>query len=161
VPYKQHLLIILSTVFICCSGLVYGQEIPPKQTPVIPIIETQEQEKNDSLFTNKPVFDQTKEPLTDTLQVDSIPPPKEVFADIVEYYGEQYVYLDKKQNKVYMYDKAYVIYGDVKINAGLIVLDYNTNEVYAKGIDSAGTYTQRPVFEQGANVVEPDSIKYN
>ena len=140
-PYKQHLLIILSTVFLCCSGLVFGQEIPPKDAPIIPFVETQQPQENDSLSNNKLVINQINERATDTLQVDSITPPKEVFTDIVEYYGEQYVYLDKKQNKVYMYDKAYIVYGDVRINAGLIVLDYNTNEVYAKGIDSAGTYT--------------------
>ena len=160
-PYKQHLLIILFTVFLCCTRLVFGQEIPPKDTPIIPLVEAEQEQKNDSLSSNMPVIDQINERATDTIQVDSIIPPKEAFTDIVEYFGEQYVYLDKKANKVYMYDKAYIIYGDVRIDAGLIVLDYNTNEVYAKGIDSAGTYSQRPVFKQGANIVEPDSIKYN
>ena len=160
-PYKQHLLNILSTVLLCCSGLVFGQEIPTKDTPNIPLVEADEQQQKDSLSSNKPGIEQINERATDTIQVDTIKPPKEAFTDIVEYFGEQYVYLDKKANKVYMYDKAYIIYGDVRIDAGLIVLDYNTNEVYAKGIDSAGAYTQRPIFKQGANVVEPDSIKYN
>ena len=49
----------------------------------------------------------------------------------------------------------------MRIDAGLIILDYNKNEVYAKGIDSAGVYSQRPVFVQGSNRVEPDSLKFN
>lgn len=60
-----------------------------------------------------------------------------------------------------MYNNAYIKYEDMRIDAGLIILDYNKNEVYAKGIDSAGVYSQRPVFVQGANKVEPDSIRYN
>src|SRR5690606_30586719 len=60
-----------------------------------------------------------------------------------------------------MYNKAFIKYEDMRIDAGLIILDYNKNEVYAKGIDSAGVYSQRPVFVQGANKVEPDSIRYN
>src|SRR5690606_14724392 len=66
-----------------------------------------------------------------------------------------------KESKVYMYNKAYIIYGDMRIDAGLIILDYNKNEVYAKGIDSAGVYSQRPIFVQANNRVEPDSIRYN
>ena len=41
-------------------------------------------------------------------------------------------------------------------------MDYAKNEVYAGRIkDSAGNYTQRPVFTQGSNIVEPDSIRFN
>lgn len=49
----------------------------------------------------------------------------------------------------------------MRIDAGLIILDYNKNEIYAKGIDSAGVYSQRPVFVQASNTVEPDSIRFN
>ena len=109
-PYKQHLLNILSTVLLCCSGLVFGQEIPTKDAPNIPLVEADEQQQKDSLSINKPRIEQINERATDTIQVDTIKPPKEAFTDIVEYFGEQYVYLDKKENKVYMYDKAYIIY---------------------------------------------------
>ena len=98
-PYKQHLLIILFTVFLCCSGLVFGQEIPPKDTPIIPLVEAEQEQKNDSLSSNMPVIDQINERATDTIQVDSIIPPKEAFTDIVEYFGKQYVYLDKKSKQ--------------------------------------------------------------
>ena len=60
-----------------------------------------------------------------------------------------------------MYNKAFLIYQDYRIDAGLIILDYNKSEVYAKGIDSSGTYSQKPVFVQGSNTVEPDSIRFN
>jgi lipopolysaccharide assembly outer membrane protein LptD (OstA) len=41
-------------------------------------------------------------------------------------------------------------------------MDYEKNEVYAGRIkDSTGTYTQYPNFKQGANVIEPDSIRFN
>src|SRR5690554_7997276 len=49
----------------------------------------------------------------------------------------------------------------MRIEAGLIIMDLNNNEVHAKGIDSAGVYNQRPIFTQGGNRVEPDSIRYN
>ena len=49
-----------------------------------------------------------------------------------------------------MYNEAEIYYGDMEIKAGIIVIDYSKNEVYAGGIkDSLGEYTQRPVFKQG------------
>jgi len=84
-----------------------------------------------------------------------------MLTDQVEYYGEDYVYIDRKNGLIYMYNEAYVIYEDLKITAGLIILDYNKNEVVARGIDSAGVYSQRPVFTQGPNKVEPDSLRFN
>ncbi len=93
--------------------------------------------------------------VTDTIR------PKEDLKHIMEYYGEDYVFLDKKNNRAYLYNKAYVVYGDTRIEAGEIVMDYNTNEIYARGIDSAGVYMQKPVFVQGANEVRPDSLRFN
>jgi hypothetical protein len=50
----------------------------------------------------------------------------------------------------------------MNITAGDITIDYTKNTVYAKGIkDSIEGYTQKPVFTQGNNVVEPDSIIFN
>lgn len=100
--------------------------------------------------------------VSDTTKVDTIKAEEPaMLTDVVEYYGDDYVYIDRKKGLVYMYNEAFVIYEDLKITAGLIILDYNKNEVYAKGIDSAGVYSQRPVFTQGPNKVEPDSIRFN
>lgn len=61
-----------------------------------------------------------------------------------------------------LYDNAKISYQDLNLEAGIIVINYNTNEVYAKGIvDSTGKYTQIPKFTQGSNVVSPDSIRFN
>ncbi|NCT17983.1 MAG: organic solvent tolerance protein OstA [Flavobacteriaceae bacterium CG_4_8_14_3_um_filter_34_10] len=108
------------------------------------------------------IFPSVSEIVTDTIKTDTIKPQKETLTGVVDYYGEDYVLMHKKENKVYMYNKAYIIYEDMRIDAGLIILDYNKNEVYAKGIkDSLGNYTQKPIFVQGNNKVEPDSIRFN
>ncbi|WP_288003301.1 putative LPS assembly protein LptD [Altibacter sp.] len=107
------------------------------------------------------ILPETTEVVADTVRTDTIVPQKEFLDDVVDYYGEDYVYLDRKNNKVYMYNKAYIVYGDMRIDAGLIILDYNKNEVTAKGIDSAGVYSQRPIFVQGGNRAEPDSLRFN
>ncbi len=162
--YKQHLLTFFTLLLFGFYSSVNAQEIPPKETPTIPA-ETEQEEniEGDTIVLPVPsILEEIDERAQDTTKTDTIKPPKdEVLQDIVEYYGEDYVYIDKKTNRVYMYNQAYVIYQDVRIDAGLIILDYNRNEIYAKGIDSVGEYSQRPVFTQGANRVEPDSIRYN
>ena len=49
----------------------------------------------------------------------------------------------------------------MRIESGYITLDYNKNEIYAKGIDSAGIYSQTPIFTQTNTKVIPDSIRFN
>ena len=53
-------------------------------------------------------------------------------------------------------------YKDMSIKAGVITINYETNEVNAGRIkDSLGNYSQAPVFTQGGDVIEPDSIRFN
>lgn len=85
-----------------------------------------------------------------------------LLTDLVTYKAKDYMRLSQRENKMYLYDEAEVFYGDMQITAGLIVIDNEKNEVYAYGIkDSVGEYSQKPVFTQGQNVVEPDSIRFN
>lgn len=61
-----------------------------------------------------------------------------------------------------LYDEAELYYQDIELKAGIIVLNYDTNEVNAGRLkDSLGNYIQYPYFKQGANVIEPDSIRFN
>ena len=92
---------------------------------------------------------------------DTIASSPDLLEDLVDYYGEDYVYMDQENTKVYMYNKAFMTYLDYRIDAGEIILDFSKNEVYARGIDSAGVYSQLPVFVQGNNKVQPDSIRFN
>ncbi len=126
--------------------------------PLIPLPATV-----DSLsFPTVSITENGNEKAVDTVKIDTIVPKQEVLNDVVDYYGEDYVYMHRQENKIYMYNKAYIVYEDMRIDAGMIILDYNKKEVYAKGIkDSVGNYSQLPVFVQGTNKVEPDSIRFN
>lgn len=73
-----------------------------------------------------------------------------------------YERMNQKKKLLTLYDKAELYYLDMELKAGIIVMDYEKNEVYAGRIkDSTGKLTQRPYFKQGGNVIEPDSIKFN
>lgn len=93
---------------------------------------------------------------------DSLKINKSMLTDIISTSARDYRRFDRKNNKLYLYNEAKVSYQDYKIDAGVIIIDNNTNEVYAKGIvDSTGAYTQIPVFNQGQNTIEPDSLVFN
>ena len=161
---QQYLYVFLLTLLLCGS-IAYSQDIPPKSEVNIPSetpIETLSEPVSDTIsLISTPLISETSEARIDTVKVDSIKPEKEMLTDIVSYYGEDYVYINQKKSQVYLYNKAYIIYGDMRIDAGLIILDYDKNEVYAKGIDSAGVYSQKPKFVQASNEVNPDSIRFN
>ena len=73
-----------------------------------------------------------------------------------------YIKIDKKKGKLYLYDKAELYYQDTELKAGIIILDYNKNEVSAGRIkDSTGALTQPPFFKQAGDEVNPDSIRFN
>ena len=148
---KKQFLSVFIFLLLVSSASMYSQDIPPKNEVEIPSEEELETVTKDTLtIPIRPQIDERNDVLIDTVKTDTIKPQKELLTDVVTYYGEDYVFIDRDKNKVYMYNKAYIIYEDMRIDAGLIILDYNKNEVYAKGIDSAGTYTQKPLFVQAS-----------
>ncbi|WP_053991161.1 putative LPS assembly protein LptD [Mangrovimonas sp. TPBH4] len=99
---------------------------------------------------------------SDSIGTDSIPKKKEFLTGIVKYRAQDYVSMNQKTQKITLYNQAEVLYQDMEIKSGIIVIDYSKNLVYAGRLkDSAGVYTQPPIFKQGSNVVEPDSIIFN
>ncbi|TYA58916.1 putative LPS assembly protein LptD [Formosa maritima] len=152
-----YILFALSfTVFINTFG--FAQDIPNSDDKISP------KKSNDSISVN--INDLEKLELSEagqdsTLQ-DSVKPKPEFLTGVVSYKATDYQSFNNKEQKLYLYNQAEVYYEDMELKAGIIVIDYNKNEVYAGRIkDSLGNYTQQPSFKQGDNLVEPDSIRFN
>ncbi len=80
----------------------------------------------------------------------------------VKYKAKKYARFDQKKELLTLNDGAELYYLDYELTAGIIVMDYKKNEVYAGRLkDSTGNYIQYPKFTQGSNVIEPDSIRFN
>ena len=145
---------LLLGLCLCYSLSSFSQDIPPNNNATIPPVkpleekEVTEEDKTSSVQTSDKteIVKVKKEPLTDK----------------VTYKATDYERISQRDKKIYLYNEAEVTYLDMKINAGEIILDYETNTVFAKGIkDKEGVYSQIPIFEQGVNKVQPDSIKFN
>ncbi len=100
--------------------------------------------------------------VVDSVEVDSSSNKQPLLLDKIKYKAKDYVRLSQKDNKIYLYDEAEIYYQDTELKAGVIVMDYVKNEVYAGRMrDSTGAYSQLPYFKQGTNEVRPDSIRFN
>ena len=143
--------IVLSAIFLTiCAAKGYAQE-PVKKTisaPARPV---------DSLDINANELVKIADPgKSDSLK------KKPVLTDKIKYKAESYARIDQKKKLITLYDQAEVYYQDIELKSGIIVIDYQKKEIYAGRIkDSTGKYTQLPIFKQGQNVVEPDSIRFN
>ena len=98
----------------------------------------------------------------DSLKNDTIKKPKNALEDIVKYKAKDSIVFNKVKNEIILYNETNVQYTDIDITAGIDVINYEKGEVYAGRLkDSVGEYTQHPVFKQGSDVIEPDSIRFN
>jgi lipopolysaccharide assembly outer membrane protein LptD (OstA) len=114
----------------------------------------------------KPGTSPQTEPKTNELTEIQIKPEsivkKPLLESKIKRKAQDYEKFDQKKKLITLYNKAEVYYQDIELKSGIIVIDYEKNEVYAGRIkDSTGALSQRPVFKQGNNVVEPDSIRFN
>ncbi len=149
--------IVLLSIFLTIGSCkIYSQDISKKTTVISP---KKQKESPGSIPENTNKSAAKKE--NDTIKKDSI--KVKVFLDgKVKYKSVDYARIDQKKKLITLYDKAELYYQDIELKSGIIVMDYEKNEVYAGRIkDSTGAYTQYPNFKQGANVIEPDSIRFN
>ena len=127
----------------------------------------QEIRQSDTLKLNKnPIYTAQDTIKLDSLNVsvkkDSIKKKKNLLEGIVKRKATDYERLDQKKKQLTLYNNAELYYTDIELKSGIIVLDYDKNEVYAGRLkDSLGNYSQYPVFKQGNNTIEPDSIRFN
>ena len=157
-PSIKILFTLFFTVFINFLG--EAQELPAKKKQ-IPPVKPSDSSNAKARLNQKPL--NLKDSLnieTDSVAIDSVK-PKEFLQDIVKYKAKDYVSLKQKEKRIYLYNEAQVNYQDMEIKAGVIVIDNGKNLVYAGRLKDSTGYKQKPVFTQGSNVVEPDSIIFN
>ncbi|WP_299064097.1 putative LPS assembly protein LptD [uncultured Polaribacter sp.] len=142
-------------LLFCCIFFIqigFSQDLTSnKRTGIIDI-------KKDSLFNKK--IDSLALKKIDSITIDSIK-PKEVIEDIILHVAKDYTIQDAKNKTVTLYNEANVTYTDIDLKAGIIIVDYKKNTLFAKGIIDSTGYIQRPVFKQGSQESEQDSMVYN
>ena len=145
----RHILLVL-LVFLSTVQVIYPQDINKKDTLA-----------SKQLDTVLPAKKLTVK-ATDSTQVDTLKTPREFLQDIIKKKSDDYISNDFINKRATLYNNAEVLYQDIELRAGIIIIDYSKNLAYAKGIvDSLGNYTRKPIFKQGAQESEQDSLVYN
>ena len=93
---------------------------------------------------------------------DSINQKYKLLLSKITYEATDTTAISPKDKLIRLYNNAKITYGDMEITSGIILVDYEKNEIYAGRIkDSLGEYTQLPIFKQGQDEIRPDSLKFN
>ena len=116
------------------------------------------EEKKETMFANKK--DSLGLQKTDTIALDSLK-TKETIEDIIVHVAKDYTIQNAKDKTVTLYNEANISYTDMDLKAGIIIINYKKNTLFAKGIIDSIGYTQLPIFKQGEQESEQDSIIYN
>jgi hypothetical protein len=153
----SYILLFCSFFFIKTS---FSQDIKSKEKTIIalPKKDTIFLKKKDSLYSSK------KDSLLlrnkDTVSIDSIKPQESV-EDIITHVAKDYTIQTARDKTVTLYNEANIKYTDIDLKAGIIIIDYKKNTLFAKGIKDSTGYAQRPIFKQGNEESEQDSMIYN
>ncbi len=111
-------------------------------------------------------------PLADTLaarqdtliNLDSakMMPTSDIQTDIL-YFAEDSIITDFIENKVYLYKNAWFEYGEMKLEADRIVIDWANSELYATGVtDTLGVMAGNPFFtDKGTSYEIRKEMRYN
>ncbi|WP_299113269.1 putative LPS assembly protein LptD [uncultured Winogradskyella sp.] len=157
-----HILFALSfTVFI--NTFSFAQELPKnnKEIPAEKKKDTTVVAKDSVAVSIDSLLGKTvNTKVVDSTEQDSVK-KDEFLKSTVTYTAKDYVSVNQRKQRIRLYNEAKVVYDDMEITSGVIVIDYSKNLVYAGRIKDSTGYTQKPVFKQGANIIEPDSIIFN
>ena len=93
--------------------------------------ETTSTQKKDSIDYDKRELLAFKQ--KDTIAVDSLK-SKETIEDIILHVAKDYTIQNAKDKTVKLYNEARITYTDIDLKAGIIIIDYKKNTLFAKGI---------------------------
>jgi len=80
----------------------------------------------------------------------------------IKYFARDSIITKLLTNQTYLYGNARIEYGRINLAAERIIIDRNTNELHATGVqDSLGNWVGRPVFKDGPDIFDTEEIRFN
>ena len=98
----------------------------------------------------------------DTLSADTASRSKSSLDMPVSYSAEDSITFDYARSRANLYGASKVNYQNLELEADIIRISIDSSLVHATGrTDSVGNVTGKPLFRQGQDEYEPDSMSYN
>jgi lipopolysaccharide assembly outer membrane protein LptD (OstA) len=159
IQLKSLHILLITFLALFVNNYAIAQQLPSKDITIqtdslaLPVVK--------SIMPQSSAFEKLNNKETDTIRPKDSIEIKETLSDIVKYKASDYIKVNRNKQLMYLYNEAEINYTDINIKAGKIIINYSKNEIYAYGIKDSTGYSQSPIFTQGSNIVEPDSIRYN
>jgi hypothetical protein len=100
--------------------------------------------------------------ITDTLLLKVRKPAKGAIDSKITYKSADLIKRDIVHKKFILVKNAVINYGDIEIKADSIIIDMNTNLLFAIGRrDTTGKVLGKPAFKEGSNTFDCDELTYN
>ncbi|RZJ66260.1 MAG: LPS-assembly protein LptD [Flavobacterium sp.] len=150
--------IVLSVIFLTIGCYeISAQEVPSKSTS-IPAVK--QRDSVSAIKVAPPKFNDSV--ALATIKADTIKKKQGGLDATIRRKAKDYEKLDQLKKELTLYNEAELYYKDIELKAGIIIMNYEKDEVFAGRMkDSLGNYSQYPYFKQGTQIVEADSIHYN
>src|SRR5690606_11888357 len=89
--------------------------------------------------------------------------PKNEIESVINYYAEDSIVSDFSATKVFLYKDAWFEYGNIRLDADYIEIDWEKSMIYASGLqDTTGVKQGNPIFKEGASTYEiRKEMRYN
>ena len=103
----------------------------------------------------------------DTVKADTVllkvrKPAKGAIDSKITYKSADFIKRDVINKRFILVKNAVINYGDLEIKADSIIIDMNTNLLFAIGRrDTTGKVQGKPAFKEGSNAFESDELTYN
>jgi hypothetical protein len=151
--------IILLTCFVGLIASAFGQ-VNPKDTSNFGLDSIAAPSSSAAADTTAP--DSTLKLSTDSTYATAVKTPKSLFDFDVVYNAEDSIITSLTGNIVELYNQAIVEYGQIKMEAGYIRIEFDKSEIFARGLpDSTGEITQKPIFTDQGKQYAADEMRYN
>ncbi|MBA9076791.1 MULTISPECIES: putative LPS assembly protein LptD [Rufibacter] len=80
----------------------------------------------------------------------------------INYKAKDSIRYDAISQIMFLYGDAHIDYGEIALDAAFIQINWKTNIITAQGVqDSTGKLQQQPVFKNGAETYQAESMTYN
>lgn len=94
--------------------------------------------------------------------VDTVKVASDEIESPIAYSADDSLYADMKRNQIHLYGNAVVDDGDVRLEAGYILIDLKANEVLAMyRYDEDSIEVEHPVFTDGAEKINARKVRFN
>ena len=148
--------VVLCFILVLFSLSAFSQQSTPATNTLDS--DTLSSEVNEQITQNNTISTSDSTVVGDTVSVA----PRGDIETTVQYNAKDSIVMDRETETVYLYGDARVEYGEITVEAAVIIFDQKNNLLSAQGVmDTTGTEVGKPVFTESGVMYTTDGMQYH